>query len=358
MTVGRRHFLGAFVTLAFSWLQIACLANEPLPAGSSGVKPGSQPIGTQVRSITLPHFEPELPAAPGRSQYLQVCVSCHSARYVTMQPLLSQAQWEQETDKMAKTYGAQMDSEQRRFIISYLVAIHGPDSAKKEVPGADDDFGSAPASASSLQAELAPALQLAANPEARARQMSWGAELFKQHCVACHGTSGKGDGWVAPVLLRRPKDLTATRFSMELLSQVLWNGKPGTAMPSWRGLPQPDLAALATYVQALHRPGKPEQISPELLRRGKQVFQLTCAPCHGIAGDGKGPAAATLTPEPANFQLKQPDTSYLLRVVREGIPGTAMPAWQRQISEADREAVAAFVRSLFRPADAKGESRP
>jgi cytochrome c oxidase cbb3-type subunit 2/cytochrome c oxidase cbb3-type subunit I/II len=36
-----------------------------------------------------------------------------------------------------------------------------------------------------------------------------------------------------------------------------------------------------------------------------------------------------------------------LKVLRDGIPGTAMPSWKDQISESDREALAAFVRSLY-----------
>jgi mono/diheme cytochrome c family protein len=35
-----------------------------------------------------------------------------------------------------------------------------------------------------------------------------GSTLFSQYCASCHGTSGKGDGAVAPHLRRRPTDLT------------------------------------------------------------------------------------------------------------------------------------------------------
>ena len=36
-----------------------------------------------VRFITLPHFEPDLPVAPGRDEYMVVCISCHSPRSVS-----------------------------------------------------------------------------------------------------------------------------------------------------------------------------------------------------------------------------------------------------------------------------------
>jgi mono/diheme cytochrome c family protein len=35
-----------------------------------------------------------------------------------------------------------------------------------------------------------------------------GAELFRNHCAACHGTQGKGDGPVAEDLRTKPLDLT------------------------------------------------------------------------------------------------------------------------------------------------------
>lgn len=300
----------------------------------------------KVHSIIVPHFEPELPAAPGRDDYLVVCLSCHSPRYVTMQPLFPQRQWEETVDKMAKVYGAQMDQDQRASIVQYLVTTHGPDSAR--APAGDEDSDFAPPARPNAHSETAPWLTLAAEIGKHGREIERGAELFKRDCAGCHGTTGRGDGFVAQVFLRKPKNLATTRYSVNLLSQVLWNGKRGTAMPSWRGLPQNDLTALAAYVQNLHPLVKPDEVLAESLRRGKDVFMQNCAPCHGGAGDGKGTAVTTLIPEPANFKLKQPDFDYVLQVLRDGIPGTGMPAWRDQISEQDRRVLANFVRSLFK----------
>jgi mono/diheme cytochrome c family protein len=306
-----------------------------------------------VHSIVLPHLEPELPMGPGRDDYLVVCVSCHSARYVMMQPYFPQRQWEETVDKMAKVYGAQMDQEQRASIVQYLAATHGPNSAQK-TPAGEDDSDFAPVARPSSRFETEPSLRVARESAEHKKQIGRGAELFKQDCAGCHGLTGRGDGFVAQVLLRQPKDLAATRFSVHLLSEVLWNGKRGTAMPSWRGLSLADLEALAAYVVTLHPPARPDKTSPEVLERGNQVFQKNCAPCHGVLGDGKGPAAANLIPEPANFKLKQPDFEYILKVLSEGIPGTGMPAWKEQIPESDRQALARFVRGLFEGADSKG----
>ncbi len=341
------RIVGSTLILGWTIFQSGVYFSHAAVTPSDVTKPGPA-RASAVHSIALPHFEPELPVAPGRDEFLRVCVSCHSPRYVNMQPLFPQKKWEETVDKMVKVYGAQMDQEQRQSIVTYLVSVHGPDSkANARPPADDDDFSSAPKLAPVT--ETAPALKLVRDPAERLSQVNRGADLFRKNCSGCHGLTGKGDGLLAPVLLRKPKNLAAMRFSEELLSQVLWNGKRGTAMPSWRGLPQADLAAVAAYVQELHPPEKPETASSELVERGNKVFQQNCAPCHGVSGDGKGPAAAPLLPQPANFQLKQPDFDYIVQVVSEGIPGTAMPSWQSQIPEADRQALAGFVRSLFAP---------
>lgn len=332
------------------WASGVFLAGSVWCFGGINLTDPSVHAPSRVRAITLPHFEPELPLAPGRDEYLVVCVGCHSPRYVTMQPFFAQPQWEQTVDKMGKVYGARMDQEQRSAIIQYLVTTHGPDSYRAAANDEDSDFASMmrpiPRPASS------PPLTRAAEGAQATKQIERGKELFAQNCASCHGPSGHGDGFLAPVLLCRPKNLASTRYSLELLSQVLWNGKRGTAMPSWRTLPQEDLSALSVFVQNLHALPAPDEALPGSLQRGGQVFVQNCAPCHGVNGDGKGTAAATLLPDPANFKLKQPDVAYILQVLSDGIPGTGMPAWYQQISEPDRRALAGFVRSLFQPGDA------
>jgi len=320
-----------------------CGASE---SQSNGPGPDSARAAQNVHSITLPHFEPDVPLAAGRDEYLVVCVSCHSPRYVMMQPFFPQRKWEETVDKMTKVYGAQMDQEQRTAIVQYLVVTHGPDSKRAAVQDEDSDFG--PVVKPSALTETAPPLIVPSEGAQHTKQIEQGAELFKKDCAGCHGMTGRGDGFVAPVLLRKPKDLASTRYSLVLLSQVLWNGKRGTAMPSWRSLPQEDLSALAAFIQSLHQQVDQPALSAEGLQRGTQVFMQNCAPCHGIAGDGKGTAATALMPAPADFRLKQPDFEYILQVLSNGIPGTGMPAWKDQIPEPDRRALAAFVRSLFK----------
>jgi mono/diheme cytochrome c family protein len=152
------------------------------------------------------------------------------------------------------------------------------------------------------------------------------------------------------VLLPKPADLTAARFSNEFLQETLWNGVHGTAMSSWRSLVQRDLSALVARVQSFHSTTNSDTLAPESLARGGAIFKNNCLPCHGPTGDGKGPAAATLAPSPSNFKKIQPDFDYIQRALREGVPGTAMPIWKDQLSESDRAAVAGYVRSFYESA--------
>jgi mono/diheme cytochrome c family protein len=71
---------------------------------------------------------------------------------------------------------------------------------------------------------------------------------------------------------------------------------------------------------------------------GKQMFSSYCAPCHGVDGRGRGPAAAALRTQPADLaglskknQGRFPDT-HIVSVLQFGaaVPahGTAeMPVW-------------------------------
>jgi hypothetical protein len=45
--------------------------------------------------------------------------------------------------------------------------------------------------------------------------------------------------------------------------------------------------------------------TPNLLQKGKELFQANCSSCHGDNGEGNGSAAATLNPKPRNFRSLQ-----------------------------------------------------
>src|SRR5580700_7792690 len=72
---------------------------------------------------------------------------------------------------------------------------------------------------------------------------------------------------------------------------------------------------------------------------GHDAYMLYCYACHGENGDGRGPSSYGLRPSPRTFQLgifkfarlstsdDLPADDDLLRIVRGGLHGTAMLAW-------------------------------
>jgi len=59
------------------------------------------------------------------------CNTCHSPRYITMQPPLPAATWESEVNKMNKSFGAGIPEENTRNIIRYLQAHYTVENRKE-----------------------------------------------------------------------------------------------------------------------------------------------------------------------------------------------------------------------------------
>ena len=302
-----------------------------------------------VRSITLPHFEPDMPEGPGREEFLRVCASCHSARYILMQPAFSQKQWEESVSKMVKVYGAQMNDPQKTDIVAYLTFIRGKSgSVPTTVNGAHDEEANAIRSRGQKGSrESFPLIKLSTDPAIRESDISRGAVLFGQNCAGCHGANGRGDGVIAPSLNHFPANLTAARYRDEFISEVLWNGVRGTSMPSWRGLPETNSAAILAFIKSLQSAEGNGKVSSAPTEHTRRLYESSCASCHGLSGDGLTPAAASLFPPPSNWQWKQPATSQILKVLNEGIPGAGMPSYKGQLSQSEINELALFVRSFY-----------
>lgn len=102
----------------------------------------------------------------------------------------------------------------------------------------------------------------------------------------------------------------------------------------------PILAALIVFtLPAFAQEGDPD--------RGEEIYMERCVWCHGDEGDGLGPAAERLNPPPRDFTLGQYKIKSTIfshdyagdddihRMIRDGMPGTAMPGWGDLLSEQD-----------------------
>jgi mono/diheme cytochrome c family protein len=83
------------------------------------------------------------------------------------------------------------------------------------------------------------------------------------------------------------------------------------------------------------------QVNPE---NGKYLYEGACLPCHGVEGDGSGPAAKGLNPKPKDLTTgwykfrstphgQMPTDEDIVRTISKGIPGTTMPSFKRIFDE-------------------------
>ena len=163
-----------------------------------------------------------------------------------------------------------------------------------------------------------------------------GRTLFLASCVSCHDRAkvhDEGPAWSA-----RPVSWPRMGFQP---------GQPNT--------PPVDAVSSAS-VYAKH------EVVPQVAgltprqRRGGALFQANCAFCHGADGTGKNWIGQFMEPKARDlsaYTLASMPPARLKQTIREGLPGTSMPAWNSVLSAAEIDALADWVvRVLYRPGPA------
>ncbi|MFZ2301894.1 MAG: ethylbenzene dehydrogenase-related protein [Gallionella sp.] len=92
--------------------------------------------------------------------------------------------------------------------------------------------------------------------------------------------------------------------------------------------------------------------------KGKEIYSKRCTWCHGAEGDGGGAAKNRLNPPPrdftsGNYKIKTsgfedmvPNDDDVFRMIRDGMPGTAMPGWSDILAEQDMWDLVAYVKTF------------
>jgi cytochrome c oxidase cbb3-type subunit 2 len=118
--------------------------------------------------------------------------------------------------------------------------------------------------------------------------------------------------------------------SEELKGLVAYVQKLGLNRGKWRDLFEPQ--RIEASMVSIPR-------SEEWIEYGKEIYARRCQGCHGVEGDGNGPAATFMTKSrPRNFNVgvfkfrltpsgSLPQDGDLWRTVTRGIRGTSMPSW-------------------------------
>jgi len=226
---------------------------------------------------------------------------------------------------------------------------------------------------------------------------SLGKTVYDQHCAACHGGNGDGNGPASVWLYPKPRNFSAGQFKVkstpglslptdeDLLASVT-RGLPGSSMPNFSYLTEAERRDVVQYVkhltaytdksgQLINRfeeavtngnIGKPVQVPTEPaatvqeLTLGREVFKkMQCALCHGETGAGDGPQVPTLKDasglpvRPRDFNTGLFRGGHLGRDlylrINNGLAGTPMIPYGDDVLKPDeRWALVHYVQSLRR----------
>lgn len=182
-----------------------------------------------------------------------------------------------------------------------------------------------------------------------------GAELFSEHCSACHGPNGAG-GVGVPLSL--PSFLDSV--SDECLAKSIRYGRPGRVMPAFTQFSNAQIGALVSHIRSWSSQPAPRYSDtpiPGNATNGAKLYQTHCASCHGI--DGKGGTGTGVTfSRPRELPIIAPALSnpgYLIATsdqmikttLMNGRKGTPMSSFlEAGLSEQDIDDLVAYVRSF------------
>ena len=192
----------------------------------------------------------------------------------------------------------------------------------------------------------APAPRLVLRQVAPSPDVQLGQSLFQERCATCHGSEAAGTAQGPSILGLGPAD-----YDFQLSTGRMPLARPGAQAvrkpPSFDEAQIQDIVAYLTLLSPggtvipLVQPGA-GGLSP-----GQVVFELNCAPCHGVAGNG-GAVGGQVAP---NLRMATP--TQIGEAVRIG-PGT-MPGFDpTTISDQDLNSLVRYTLYLRKPEDRGG----
>jgi mono/diheme cytochrome c family protein len=114
-----------------------------------------------------------------------------------------------------------------------------------------------------------------------------------------------------------------------------------------RGLLREDRHLYEGVVDGKPAEAFPMAVTPAVMARGRERFDVFCSPCHGRTGEGNGMVVQRGFRKPPSYhedRLRSAPAGYFFDVMTRGFG--AMPDYASQITPVDRWAVAAYIRAL------------
>lgn len=175
--------------------------------------------------------------------------------------------------------------------------------------------------------------------EQLAPQQATGKRLYLAACVSCHDRAhvdNEGSHWQL-----RPLSYPRNQFSPgDYPSPFVKNSLPVDAVTSATPYRLHDRSPRLSGLTAVEH-------------RGETVYQKNCAFCHAADGTARNWIGSFMEPHPRDLTSSATMSGMtgerLETVIREGLPGTSMPAWKSVLSEPDVKAVVAYVGRAFHP---------
>lgn len=129
------------------------------------------------------------------------------------------------------------------------------------------------------------------------------------------------------------------KYPPESPSKFWANGASARPIPAYT-VAQGDLAREAAAKT-------PPKVTAALIERGRERFDMICAPCHGLSGYGDGMVAQRGFPHPPSFhshRLLSADAKHFFDVQTKGFG--VMYSYADRVPAEDRWAIAAYIRAL------------
>lgn len=133
-----------------------------------------------------------------------------------------------------------------------------------------------------------------------------------------------------------------------------WDSRPLSYPRNHYSPAAPKIDAMASASPyALHDQAPRLNNLSALEKKGEALFQGNCAFCHAADGTGRNWIGSFLEPHPRDLTdrdfMARMTRARLRHVIREGLPGTSMPAWKSVLTEQEIQAITAYVARAFHP---------
>ena len=153
-----------------------------------------------------------------------------------------------------------------------------------------------------------------------------GRTLFLSSCITCHESRSTSD------------------------EEPVWDARPLSFPRNGYSHTRPDAVSSASIYASHDQAPRLDDLTP-VEWQGQVLFQQNCAFCHAADGTGRNWIGSFIEPHPRNFTeplaMQGMTREQLRKAIKEGVPGTAMPAWKSVLQEDQIEAVIAYIVRAF-----------